>query len=605
MKRVTISFIQSSFVFIFSFTGIASLYGITYDDYRKFADSFVESRAKEALHDPTRPTYHLTAPSGWINDPCGLFYYNSSFHVFCQSNPWGDEWGNMSWSHIVSDPDRKWDYKWFYPRSKDGKLTTTAILPSQNLNSPDKDGIFTGCVRILPFKEKDKTGKITTTYFPAAFYSAVWGSGEKLQETICMARAVDAGETDEKGNLLDPYLINWEKYSVSDSDKNSNPDIIISQPESLNLISFRDPYVFNLPDNPNYYMLISGGIIGQNNLPKGVILLYSNDGKDLTKNWNLSKDFFFSGPVAIKDKVTCGGDFECSTVYRLTDHIGTVNETPYILIFGQDGSATDYGKSIYYLLGHILKTNDSIQFSPLDNFQDKNGNPIYRHLDINPDFVFYATQPIHVDNEQRNYLYGWLNIGSQSPDKNKYPWCGMLSTPRFLFAFKDSEGNWALGQEPALVGALKRKMLSSISCKFSDSDKAQNLEGISNLHLAIQTTFSSKNISESTFGLKINNTDVCFNKGTLTVSEGKIISFALPGECDSLSLNILLDGSSMEIFFTASDKGKPIDYEVLSAPLPCNSNSGEEKISIYGSPDVAVEVQAYEMDSCWTNYPNT
>ena len=52
--------------------------------------------------DPSRPQLHLTVPSGWVNDPNGLSWRAGEWHFFCQHNPYGVTWGNMSWYHLVS-----------------------------------------------------------------------------------------------------------------------------------------------------------------------------------------------------------------------------------------------------------------------------------------------------------------------------------------------------------------------------------------------------------------------------------------------------------------------------------------------------------------------
>jgi len=70
-----------------------------YQSREKAAEEIV---AAPLYHETYRPQFHFSPARGWTNDPNGLVYYAGEYHLFFQHNPFGTEWGNMTWGHAVS-----------------------------------------------------------------------------------------------------------------------------------------------------------------------------------------------------------------------------------------------------------------------------------------------------------------------------------------------------------------------------------------------------------------------------------------------------------------------------------------------------------------------
>lgn len=145
-----------------------------------------------------RPQFHFAPRRGWTNDPNGLVYYNGTYHLFFQHNPYGTSWGNMTWGHAVSSDLLHWN-----------EMPDAVI--------PDKNGVvFSGSAVIdwnntsgLQTKPvKDKTGKITNPPL-VAFYTSTFAKRGKGKSTQSMVYSVDEGKNWIKypGNPVIPHIV--------------------------------------------------------------------------------------------------------------------------------------------------------------------------------------------------------------------------------------------------------------------------------------------------------------------------------------------------------------------------------------------------------------
>jgi sucrose-6-phosphate hydrolase SacC (GH32 family) len=105
-----------------------------------------------------RPRLHFASQKNWINDPNGLVFDAETglYHLFFQYNPFGDQWGHMSWGHAVSSDLRHWEeLPVAIPEDERVSIFSgSVVIDRDNTSGFGHDGlvpwvaIYTGCRRV-------------------------------------------------------------------------------------------------------------------------------------------------------------------------------------------------------------------------------------------------------------------------------------------------------------------------------------------------------------------------------------------------------------------------------------------------------------------------
>ncbi len=239
---------------------------------------------------PYRPQYHFSPRQHWTNDPNGLVYFEGEYHLFFQYNPFGDEWGHMSWGHAVSPDLLHWQELPVALPEENGVMifTGSTVVDEQNSSGFCSNG-------------KNCLVAIYTGHTPES------GSKPALQ-TQNLAYSNDRGRT-------------WTKYSA-------NPVL------NLNMSDFRDPKVFWSEQGKHWVMAVS--------LPNyHKVRLYGSP--DL-KHWTTLSEF---GPAG-----ATGGQWECPELFPLAVE-GKANETRWLMKVGLNPGGRLGGSGEQYFVGRF------------------------------------------------------------------------------------------------------------------------------------------------------------------------------------------------------------------------------------------------------------
>ncbi|NBC25430.1 MAG: hypothetical protein GVY08_01080, partial [Bacteroidetes bacterium] len=234
-----------------------------------------------------RPQFHYTPRINWMNDPNGLVFYDGEFHLFHQYNPFGNQWGFMSWNHAVSTDLVHWEHK------------PVAIAYGKE----EKEGIFSGSA-VVDHSNTSGFGDIETPPIVAVYTSAF--EGDRPNQAQSLAYSTDGGET----------FIKYKENPVLD---HNDPD-------------FRDPNVMWDDQREEWVMVVA--------LPtQHKVAFYSSPN---LIDWEFLSEF---GPAGAVD-----GIWECPDLFQLPVD-GDPGNMKWVLHVDMNPGAVAGGSGSQYFVG--------------------------------------------------------------------------------------------------------------------------------------------------------------------------------------------------------------------------------------------------------------
>lgn len=356
-----------------------------------------------------RPRIHLIAPRGWLNDPCAPGYNPSTgkYHVGFQWNPFGWNWGNISWGAATSDDLVNWKVS-----------QTPSIAPSA---TEDHVGVFTGAMTEARLPREGSEDHLS------CFYTSAQGSNihytqpyERGSEKLHAATSIDGG-------------LSWQRHP-------KNP-ILPGPPKHLSVTGWRDPYTFRCPrfdierglqSGSTLYGIISGGI--RNISP--TIFLYAIDEADPTR-WTFLSTLLEPGLNFCTTKL--GGDFgvnwEVANVASLQDQSG---KEVTVLVVGVEGCqvSNTASSTTTESIPRSARTERSQRWlcgkprTSSSNNELKMSHEFSGVLDYG---LFYAANSFFDPVSNQRIVFGWILEEDLSDElREQQGWSGCISLPRVL-----------------------------------------------------------------------------------------------------------------------------------------------------------------------------
>lgn len=370
-----------------------------------------------------RPTYHLIASHGWLNDPCAPGYIPSkdAYHVGFQWNSKGAEWGDIVWGKAFSKDLVSWEVSAEPSLDRDQKY--------------DSEGVFTGCwtPTAADARRRAEAPEEVTVFYTSVSRLPIHYTKEYHRgcESLSMAASTDGGRS-------------WVK-------REANPILPGPSAELGDVTGWRDPYVAHWPamdrllalrrgaedrgEKGALYGIISGGV--RNKTP--TTWLYRVDGEDMAK-WEYVAPLMAPGLNFAPSRWTgdLGVNWEVTNFVSLQGEQGsTQGSMQDFLILGAEGCLAPHGGA--GTVPGTLRCNRAQLWMAIkeeENASTRKGQEALMEFSYGGVFdhgLYYAANGFWDPVTQQQVVMGWVTEEDLPVDLAiSQGWSGCLALPRVV-----------------------------------------------------------------------------------------------------------------------------------------------------------------------------
>lgn len=336
-----------------------------------------------------RPRLHYTPAENWMNDPNGLLFHRGVYHLFYQHNPYGTDWGNMSWGHATSTD-----------------LLTWAEQPVA-IHCDREEAIFSGSA-VVDERNTAGFGDGSTPPLVAIYTSAYTGSSARPGiQAQSLAYSLDEGRT-------------WTKHA-------GNPVL------DRGSADFRDPKVFWYDGPAGAYWVM----VAVEAAERRAVLYRS---ANLTE-WEYLSDFRSETPgVAL---------WECPDLFELPVD-GDHTRTAWVLLMSVNPGGVAGGSGMRYFIGEFDGVSFTQGTSAAEGTDDGEAHRVRDGwLDWGRDY--YAAVSFN-GLPHRRVTIAWMSNWEYAAATPTGAWRSAMSLPREL-SLRTVEGELRLVQAPIAPAA--------------------------------------------------------------------------------------------------------------------------------------------------------